>query len=381
MAPPRSTEPPEGAKPAQNAGAPDPAANKVAGSKTSATVAANANRLITAWKGMLRIIAFFALIILLACGVNALINLGLHRIKTNQFGVSNQIVKGQINADIIITGSSRAVSHYDPRIITSVTGLKAFNIGRNGSQTDMQVAVLKTYLKHNRKPRMVIHNLDAFSFVMTREVYDPGQYVPYLNETDLYDALHKINSDVWWKCRHMPLFGYMAEDTRLDWMLSIQGLAGKSPRETFYQGFNPREGAWTDDFAKFLIANPNGINFEIQPDGVQVMADLIHLCHENGIQLILVYSPEYLKMQPLTRNRAAIFEKYEELAKPFDVAIWDFSHWEHAEDTEYFVNSQHLNAKGAEIFSTDLAHRLATELGSEAGQNPVNTNAAAANFK
>ena len=316
----------------------------------------------SAWRGLARMVSFFGLVFLLALGLNATLNAGLRRITTAQFGVSNGIVDGKINADIIITGSSRALSHYDPRIIQSFTGLTAFNLGRNGSQTDMQLAVLKTYLKHNRHPRIVLHNLDAFSFVMTREVYDPAQYIPYLGEKDIYAALRAINPEVWWKCRYVPLYGYAVEDMRLDWMLAPLGLLGWSPRQDFFQGYNPRAGKWTEDFAGFKAANPDGVSFEIQPAGIQVMKDLIQVCHENGIVLVFVYSPEYRQMQSLTRNRANIFSEFHNLSQQFNVPLWDFSNWEHTDDKEFFNNSQHLNAEGAGIFSTDLARRLAEEL-------------------
>jgi hypothetical protein len=309
-----------------------------------------------------RMVGFFGLLIFLIYALNTMINVGLRRIQTGQFGVSNWIVAGKINADIIITGSSRAVSHYDPRIIESVTGLTAFNIGLNGSQTDMQLAVLKTYLRHNRKPKIVFHNLDAFSFVMTTEVYDPAQYMPYLGEPDIYAALHIINPVLWWKCKYMPLYGYAVDDMRLDWLQGPLGLLGWSPRSDFFQGFNPRAGQWTEDFTSFKGANPDGVRFDIQPAGVKVMQDLIQTCHDNGITLIFVYSPEYAPMQFLTQNRAAIFGKFRELAQPYNVPLWDFSHWNEAGNTAFFVNSQHLNAEGAKIFSTDLAQRLADEL-------------------
>jgi hypothetical protein len=315
-----------------------------------------------AGSGILRIACFFGLIILLVYGLNAAINSGLRSLTTNQFGVFNRMVGGTINADILITGSSRALSHYDPRIIESTTGLPTFNLGLNGSQTDLQLAVLKTYLKHNRKPRIVLHNLDAFSFVMTREVYDPAQYMPYLGENDIYDTLHHVNPKVWWKCKYLPLYGYAVHDMRLDWMLGPLGLVGWSPRQVFFQGFNPRVGRWTEDFASFKAANPDGVSFEIQPAGVQVMRELIQVCQQNGIRLIFVYSPEYREMQALTRNRAAIFNEFHELSQDYSVSLWDFSNWDHAGEIEYFRNSQHLNAEGAELFSTDLAHRLVEEL-------------------
>jgi hypothetical protein len=305
-----------------------------------------------------RIGSFVAVIIILAFALNAVIASGLRRIKTSQFGVTNRIMQGRVNAQIVITGSSRAVSHYDPRLLEASTGLSAFNLGRNGSQTDMQVAVLRAYLEHNRKPELVIHNLDAFSFVTTRGAYDPVQYVPYLYDKALYNALCKIDKDLWWRCRYVPLYGYVVPDMRLNWLLGLQGFFGWSPREDFFLGFNPRSGKWTSDFQNFKAANPHGVSWGIEPAGIQIVEDLIRVCHENGIQLIFVYSPEYSGMQKLTNNRAEIFGYFRDFSIRYHVPFWDYSDWKYAADTDYFANSQHLNADGAEIFSADLADRL-----------------------
>ena len=72
-----------------------------------------------------------------------------------------------------------------------------FNIGRNGSQTDMQLAFLKTYLKNNSKPKLIIHNLDLYSFQTSKEIYDPVQYMPYLDQTPIYEAIRRIYPDAW----------------------------------------------------------------------------------------------------------------------------------------------------------------------------------------
>lgn len=313
-------------------------------------------------RGLSRIVCFCCWIVALLYGVNAMINAGLRRINTSQFGVSNKIVQGEINADIIISGSSRAISHYDPRIIESTTGHSAYNLGRNGSQTDMQLAVLKTYLKHNRKPLLVVQNLDAFSFVTTREVYDPAQYMPYLAEPDIYAALQHIDKTEWWKDKHLPLYGYVVDDMRFTWIAGVRGFFGWSPREDFFLGFNPRTGQWTDEFEKLRAGNPQGVSFAIEPAGVQVMQDLIEVCRNNGIKLVFAYSPEYKEMQSLTKDRFEIFRQFRDLSQRYDVPLWDFSDWQYSDDREFFRNSQHLNAEGAKSFSEDFARKLAQEL-------------------
>ena len=117
-----------------------------------------------------------------------MITAGLRKVRhTGQYGVSNKVMQGKVNAQIIITGSSRALSHFDPRVVEAQTGRTAFNLGRNGSQSDMQLAVLKAYLEHNQKPDFIIHSLDSFSALklLVRSII-AGQYVPYLYDAELY---------------------------------------------------------------------------------------------------------------------------------------------------------------------------------------------------
>jgi hypothetical protein len=308
-----------------------------------------------------RLICFLGVTIALAFAVNAMITSGLRKIETSQYGVSNLIMNGKVNSQVIVAGSSRALSHYDPRIIEEETKLSAFNIGRNGSQTDMQIAVLKAYLEHNRKPEIIIHNLDAFSFETTHELYAPAQYVPYLYDTQLYAPLRQISRDTW-KSRYVPLYGYVADDMSLSWISGLGGFFGWSPKQDFFLGFNPRPKKWTDEFQRFKTENPAGVSWPVEPKGLQLIEDLIHLCQERGIKLIFVYSPEYSEMQKLTKNRAEIFDHFRQLSTRYQVPLWDYSDWKHATNTAYFTNSQHLNAEGAAAFSQDLSNRLESYL-------------------
>lgn len=328
------------------------------------------------WKAVRRIACFFGLVVLLIFVMNAMITSGLRRLKTSAFGASNQIMDGKVNAQIVISGSSRALAHYDPRTIEAITGRTAFNLGRNGAQTDMQVAFLKAYLAHNQKPEIVVHNLDAFTFVTTREVFDPVEYTPYLYDRDLYSALGKINPKIW-KSRYLPLYGYVVEDMNFTWVLGLKGFFGWSPPEDYFLGFNPRSKKWTDDFQNMKANNPHGVSFGIEPEGIRVVEDLIRVCRQNGIQLILVYSPEYAEMQSLTKNRAEVFGLFHELADHSSVPLWDYSDWKYAGNQELFQNSQHLNAAGAGIFSADLANRLKAYLAaqSKVGDMPVSSSA------
>lgn len=321
------------------------------------TIPAEESRSSEAWFVVRRLMGFFGIFTVFSLGLNLLITQGLWHVKTGQYGVSNRLMRGEINTQIVINGSSRALSGFDPRIIQGITGLSAYNIGRNGSQTDMQLAILKAYLEHNKKPEIVIQSLDVFSFEATREVYNPAQYVPYLSDDELWRPLRQINPSIW-KSRYVPLYGYVVDDMSMSWILGLGALAGRSPHEDYFLGFNPRTLRWTDEFKSFKAANPSGVDWPIDREGLQSLEELARVCRSNGIQLIFVYPPEYSEMQGLSKNRAQVFAHFHELVAKYDVPLWDYSDWRYAADTEYFQNSQHLNDEGAKVFSEDLSNRL-----------------------
>lgn len=314
----------------------------------------------SAQRGAVRLLMFLCLTLVTCVVTDHLIRRGLRTIKTSSFGVFNRIVDGQINADIIISGSSRALNNFDPRVIQRQTGRTTFNIGIDGSQTDMQLAVFKTYLRHNAKPSLLIHSLDSFAFVTSRSGVAVGQYLPYLDEDAIYQALSAVDANTW-KARYVPLYGY-AVDMGFTWWAGLRGLLGWNPREDRYSGFGPRHAHWTGEFDRYRQDRPNGVRFEIEPEGVRDFEELMALCKDRGIPVLLVYSPVYYEMQALEKNRDEIFTLFTEIAQRYDAALWDYSRSPISFRTEYFVNSQHLNAEGAAMFSADLA---ATLVGSE----------------
>jgi hypothetical protein len=305
-----------------------------------------------------RVAAFFAVLTLAAVMLDSLITLGMRRLQTGEQGVWNRIVAGRINAQVLISGSSRAQTHYDARLLGEQLGQSVYNIGLNGSQTDMQVARLKTYLRHNPAPRWLIHNLDAFAFQVSRgEVYDPGQYTPYLREPDLYSALARVDPNIW-KSRYLPLYGYAAVDMRFGWLLGLRQWFVSESSDALIDGFKPRHAEWTGEFDRFRAANPKGVSVPIEADGLAQIEELLALCARNRIGVVLSYSPEYRPVQQMTLNRGEVFSHFEALARRHGVLLLDFSASPIASRGDYFYNSQHLNADGARAFTQELAVRL-----------------------
>jgi hypothetical protein len=313
--------------------------------------------------GIIKLFAFICLTALAAVGLHCMIGVGLRKVSTSTMGSLNRAMQGRGEAEVLISGSSRASSHYDPRIIHRVTGRTAFNLGRDGSRCDVQYAMLQAYLKRNRKPEFIIQNLDMHSLLLTPqdEINDASEYVPHLHCDELFQGLRRINPRVW-KWKHVPLYGYVVDDMSLTWIEGIRRLFGSNPQEDHFDGFSPEELLWTDAFDRFKAKHPNGVRYGIDPAAVQVMENLIETCKSNQIAVVLVYSPQYHEMLNLVTNRAEVFGTFREIADRHNVLFWDYSDTDISRNQHYFRNSQHLNRLGAEEFSSRLANRLNAEL-------------------
>ena len=312
-------------------------------------------------RGLLRICLFFCIGVIAAYTANEFIERALKRVNSGEIGVWNQIVRGEINAEILISGSSRGLAHFDSRIFQQELGKETYNISLNASRADLQLARLKTYLAHNKKPEILIQSLDIHSLAITREIYDPGQFMSFLDEAPLYEALRDLEPATW-KWKHVPLYGYAVEDLRYSWLYgSVEAFLGRSADSRRKKGFDPRYRKWTGEFEAFRKANPNGVIIDFEPHGVEVMGELAELCDSEGIRLILVFSPEYFEMVLLAVNRVEIFEAFNILARESDLLFINYSEHEMSKDQTNFYNSQHLNASGAKAFSLDLAMKLRSE--------------------
>jgi len=303
---------------------------------------------------LLKFICFVLVSLGIALGLQELLVFGLNRCNTSTRGVWNKIIRGDVNAQILVCGSSRALVHYDPRIINRELGKSAFNIGQDGTFPDLQLSCLKTYLAHNRAPLYVVLDVNRTCFCTTKHPYAPEQYIPYLDEPDLYRHLVSLDTR-FARERKFPLLGII--ENRL-FLTAFGGLVRPHAKEDHFDGFEPKDKAWTSEFAKFKASQPTGEVLEIENEGVRAFRNLIECCLQCKAEVVLVYSPEYWEAQSLTRNRRDILAKVQEIAAEYGIEFWDFSEDPICLDKSLFYNSQHMNRHGAGLFSKKLSERL-----------------------
>ena len=308
-----------------------------------------------------RLTTFLAATIIGAGLLHLAVAEGIRRVRTRKLAAANSVQAGEVNAEIIISGSSRAEVQYVPSVLKRHTGLKTFNLGRSGAQAaNIHTGVVRWYLNHNRPPRLLIANADFGTLHPSHELYDPVQYTPYLADDGLYQSL-RLRRPETWKARYIPLHGYISNDVENHHYTALRALFGIQERELYEDGFLGlnADRSWTPKPGEFQWAAKRSY-FTPEPEAVRDFEELLAEAKSRGIRTIVVFAPMYREYADSLHGREAIMAEYAALAKRQGAVFWNYSLLAPiAGDTTSFKDAHHLNRRGAHAFSEVLGKRLA----------------------
>ncbi|MFH0922308.1 MAG: hypothetical protein V1913_18335 [Fibrobacterota bacterium] len=308
-------------------------------------------------KLLLRILLLCALIYVASLPLAFLIDRGLRKSGYSpNYREWNDIYDGRIQADLLIQGSSRAWLHFDPRLLDSALGLQTYNLGLDGFDFTLQYGRYQVYRAHNRKPAVIVQTLDYLTFRKPRDLYMLEQFIPYLSDPLLSNAISEYRGlDV--RDRHIPLFKYLRRRN-----MALLGLRSLRIETTIdngrYKGFQSVHRVWDTAAVNVTTTYPPGFRFEIDSVSVLRFRSFLDTCRQEKIRVVLVYAPEFSEAGPRVANRDSVFTRYRELARDYGCEFIDYSRDPLCADTALFYNTQHLNDRGAAIFSRKLADDL-----------------------
>jgi hypothetical protein len=97
---------------------------------------------------------------------------------------------------------------------------------------------------------------------------------------------------------------------------------------------------------------------KIDKESVILFEKFIVDSKKRNIPIIFVYTPEYIEGQHFVSNRAEIMALYKKIAIQYNIPFIDYSSDPMCFNKDYFYNAEHLNLKGANLFSSKLATDL-----------------------
>lgn len=257
--------------------------------------------------------------------------------------------------NVIAIGGSRVLTHIDPLILDSIIGLKSQNV----SIVDIGIVeynmLFRKYLQVHPKPNYIILNIDFNMFYTNGPLYNITDFFPYLSDTLISNCLSPYK--LAYRNRFVQYF-YILEKVFAITDQSKSQFVFNTPEtdsednQNYGKGFVPRMKDWSPG-ASAEIKNKTTATY--QEEGFQILKSIIGRCKKDSINLICIYSPIYTEGKFHVSNFDEIFKKVRAILDETSTPFWDYSNLEICNSTEYFYNYNHLNYKGAKIFSTQLA--------------------------
>jgi hypothetical protein len=304
---------------------------------------------------LIRFFLFTVPVILFVLFADFFFDRALREARKGDYAVWNDLLQGRVSSDVLIYGSSRAKAHMDTKLLEKKTGLSFYNLGIDGHNFFMQYTRHKLVEKFNKKPKLIIYSVDYFMFSKRKDLYNLEQFLPYFDDTIVKSSIKTYEgfADLDYV---LPLTRYAGCTKTLTYAAAI-AIYPPLNRKDRYKGFEAMEQNWTSDFEEALRTRKS-IRVPVDTPSVAMFDRFLTDMKLEGIKVVMVYTPEHVLARNFVSNNAQIFDILKSMAKKHGLTFLDYSSDPICTDKQYFYNTQHLNSKGARVFTNSLVDTL-----------------------
>lgn len=297
-------------------------------------------------KTITRILLFAVVLCSVLCSVQYGIDSYYRRKANTKF---SRLFAHDIDADIMIYGSSVAYHQLDPVAVGDSTGLRAYNMAWDALFFVQYKALVDEFVSYSKRCKYVVFSCDFDNLGKNALITRPDLFLAFLGNDHVYDALHNIEAGKIWKARHVP--GYKLTLLNRSFYHTLAFPLKTPVTDNGYDPITKHEWEVVSDTLKPFRARYDE----------QVYASMRQTIDEltaKGIKVIIVMPPVYKEGYERILNADSIKAKYAALVRK-DVYFID-----RTQDTllspnkSNFVNYSHLNVHGAEVYSRTLAAEI-----------------------
>ena len=298
------------------------------------------------------VLLFLGLLCLLAWGMDFLITRQFKKMDASPFANWNDIYNADIDADILIMGSSRAYVQFNPHVLDSVLKVNSYNLGMDGRAVESQVIKYHVYRREQqKKPQLILFEVYQGTMDISNG-YQRIQFVPYLTDAYLWQQTHKME-DFSWADMVIPCWRYR------NYIQDIKEIINGTsyycrPEQKAYKGFCDYDKPWDGS----MLARIDTIIYSREPEAIAEVERFLGECQREQIQVAFVIAPYHIGVTRKIEDLDGWYSMISAIAEPFDVPILDYTYDSLSYDTTYFYNASHLNREGAALFTKKLAHDL-----------------------
>lgn len=281
------------------------------------------------------------------------------------FSPWNDLYADTVSHDMVFLGSSRTYMHYNPQVFDSLLGTNSFNCGLSARGLDTQTAKYHAFCRRHGMPDYLILNLDICVFHPSEQTEqeqihitahtDREQFFPYFSDREFVSELcGKCNEDISWSERYLPLVRYAGyKDVMLEAL--VGNAMVQAPTVKGFARFDYKVDWDFRDWGHFRYKKDKQFD--------SLLKSLMAECRSNNVTPVFVLGPAYDQYMLQLDNRDEALEIVRDMAKQYEVPLFDYTDCYISSDSTLFCDPIHLNYRGACEFSMLLAQSLHDSLG------------------
>lgn len=262
-------------------------------------------------------------------------------------------------AEFVIFGSSTANHHYDSQIFEKRLHTSVYNSGRDGNTIFFNYAIFQSILKRYR-PKIAILDLNVGEFKLRQVSYDRlSSLLPYYKNHPELRPIIQLKSPY----EKYKLLSRIYPFNSMIFTIGIGNTAYNKTRNQINddKGYVPLNRVWN----KEISFDTSSTDYRLDSNKINIFKSFVMECIGNKIKLYIIISPRFIEY-----NNDPSIEAVRNIANEFNQPFYDFSKdtlfWKHR---EYFADKDHLNNKGADVFSNEVIDKI---LQNESKINPNN---------
>ena len=250
----------------------------------------------------------------------------------------------EVNADVILLGTSRCIHHYVPSIITDSIHMSVYNGGISDSDNIYAHFILLNLILEHHKPKVVCLELSAKDYSIQGD--DPfgkiSFFAPWIGRCAGADSVYK-EAGTYWRYIVSHLYRYNA--------VGVESLGGLI--------VNHRYG---EDNGYFTIQGSPDKTIQLKREQYAIGIDslkldylqrFVDICRQNDIKLVFTISPRFSVAPP------NFYAPLMDIAIKNDVPCLDYhTNGLFHDHPEFFRDNGHMVEDGAKAYSSIFASDL-----------------------
>jgi len=154
-------------------------------------------------------------------GLEPVLDYGLNNLPGSVYEEWKNIVDGEIDANLVVVGSSRGVVSYNPVMLQEQLEHSGYNLSFDAASYNLQQSKLNVYLLNNKMPSIIIQNIDLSHFSKSIVIPFESQFISTINSPNVLE-IYKENSGTLKRFRFKGVTKYTMDNRKIK--LSISNL-------------------------------------------------------------------------------------------------------------------------------------------------------------